>query len=70
MSRSTKPATPATARRPTPTADSISARPAQTPTYEEIAVRAYEIYIARGAQEGRDLEDWYQAENELRLGRQ
>lgn len=37
---------------------------------DQIAVRAYEIFIARGAQDGRDQEDWYQAENELRLGRQ
>jgi len=39
-------------------------------TPELIAVRAYEIFIARGQQDGRDLEDWLQAESELRLGRQ
>jgi NADPH:quinone reductase-like Zn-dependent oxidoreductase len=31
----------------------------------EINVRAYEIYRARGAQPGRELEDWLQAEREL-----
>jgi hypothetical protein len=31
----------------------------------EIRVRAYEIYRARGAQPGRELEDWLQAEREL-----
>jgi hypothetical protein len=31
----------------------------------EIRGRAYEIYLARGAQPGRDLEDWLQAEREL-----
>jgi hypothetical protein len=31
----------------------------------EIRVRAYEIYLARGAQPGCELEDWLQAEREL-----
>jgi Protein of unknown function (DUF2934) len=31
----------------------------------EIRVRAYELYLARGAQPGRELEDWFQAEREL-----
>src|SRR5436190_19870438 len=31
----------------------------------EIRGRAYELYLARGAQPGRDLEDWLQAEREL-----
>jgi len=31
----------------------------------EIRGRAYEIYLARGAQPGRELEDWLQAEREL-----
>ncbi len=35
------------------------------PTQEEIAVRAYEIYIERGATPGQDLDDWLQAEGEL-----
>jgi len=40
------------------------------PTNEQVAVRAYEIYLARGGEDGRDQEDWYQAERELMLGRQ
>jgi hypothetical protein len=36
-----------------------------TPTREEIARRAYEIYVARGRVAGREAEDWYQAEREL-----
>ena len=32
---------------------------------EEVARRAYEIYLARGAQPGHDLEDWLRAEREL-----
>ncbi len=42
----------------------------RTLTYEQIAVRAYEIYLARGGEPGRDQDDWYQAERELILGRQ
>lgn len=30
-----------------------------------IAKRAYELYLLRGAQDGRDVEDWLQAEREL-----
>jgi hypothetical protein len=32
---------------------------------EEIKHRAYEIYLERGEEPGRDLEDWLQAEREL-----
>ncbi|HME90881.1 MAG TPA: DUF2934 domain-containing protein [Myxococcaceae bacterium] len=39
-------------------------------TNEQIAARAYEIYLARGGENGHDVEDWYQAERELKLGRQ
>lgn len=35
------------------------------PTPEEIAVRAYEIFLLRGAVHGRDTDDWLQAEREL-----
>lgn len=35
------------------------------PSHEHIAVRAYEIYIGRGAEHGRDIDDWLQAEREL-----
>ena len=31
----------------------------------EIRTRAYEIYLARGAEPGRELEDWLQAERDL-----
>ena len=40
-------------------------RPAFAPTTEEIAQRAYEIFVARGEQPGHDLDDWLQAESEL-----
>ena len=32
---------------------------------EEIKRRAYEIYLERGEEPGRDLEDWLQSEREL-----
>src|SRR5438034_3601713 len=35
-------------------------------TDEEIAVRAFEIYQAHGATDGSALDDWLQAERELR----
>jgi hypothetical protein len=33
---------------------------------EKIRRRAYEIYLDRGGEPGHDLEDWLQAERELR----
>jgi DUF2934 family protein len=36
------------------------------PTHDEIAFRAYEIYLERGATPGNELEDWTRAECELR----
>jgi Protein of unknown function (DUF2934) len=34
--------------------------------YERIAQRAYELYEQRGHQAGSELEDWLQAEREIR----
>jgi outer membrane protein TolC len=34
-------------------------------TEDRITRRAYEIYEARGREDGRDLDDWLQAEREL-----
>jgi|GEM_PF-2098629 hypothetical protein len=33
---------------------------------EAIAARAYQIYLERGRQDGHDVDDWLQAEYELR----
>jgi len=41
----------------------------RAPTPEEIAKRAHEIWLARGGGPGSDLEDWLQAERELRTER-
>ena len=35
------------------------------PTQEEIALRAYQIYLKRGATPGNELDDWMQAERQL-----
>jgi hypothetical protein len=36
------------------------------PTHDEIANRAYELFLDRGRCDGGDLEDWLAAECELR----
>jgi hypothetical protein len=46
-------------------ADNVLRMPALAPTTEEIARRAYEIFLARGGEPGHDLDDWFQAESEL-----
>jgi outer membrane protein TolC len=33
---------------------------------DELAQRAYELYLARGGEDGRDIDDWLNAERELR----
>ncbi|MCL4742069.1 MAG: DUF2934 domain-containing protein [Phycisphaerales bacterium] len=44
-----------------------SARP--EPTQDEIRRRAYELWIVRGCRDGHELEDWLDAERELRGAR-
>jgi hypothetical protein len=34
-------------------------------SHDEVAQRAYELYQARGGEQGHDLEDWLQAEQEV-----
>jgi hypothetical protein len=36
-----------------------------SPTEEQIEVRAYELYVERGREDGHDLDDWLAAEREL-----
>jgi len=40
----------------------------QTITDDQIAERAYQIYLERGGTEGDPVSDWLQAEQELRGG--
>lgn len=39
---------------------------AAQPTYDEIAQAAYQRYLTRGATDGHDMDDWIEAERELR----
>jgi len=45
---------------------SSPAPPSITLNHADIATRAYELFLAGGAQHGRDLDHWLQAESELR----
>jgi hypothetical protein len=39
---------------------------ASEPSYEAVSIRAFEIWERNGRQPGHDVEDWLQAEHELR----
>jgi hypothetical protein len=67
--------TAATTIKPAPAAQLATAKaeplakkaaPTTAPTREQIAKRAFEIYMGRGQTAGRETEDWAQAERELR----
>jgi hypothetical protein len=49
--------------KPQPALKHTSNRP--TPTHEQIAARAYQLWIARGCGHGNDLGDWFEAERQL-----
>ena len=40
---------------------------APVPTHDDIAMRAYELFLQRGGQHGQDFEDWLAAERELQI---
>jgi len=42
---------------------------AYDPTYDEIAEAAYQRYLQRGGGDGRDFDDWLEAERELKSRR-
>jgi len=44
----------------------VKASASYEPTQEEIGVRAFEIFVSEGCQEGSDLDNWLRAEKELR----
>lgn len=48
-----------------PEVDNDTAPQPVRPTEEQIAVRAYHIYLERGGEEGNPTDDWLQAEREL-----
>jgi hypothetical protein len=50
---------------PSKTAGKSTSPSTRKPTTEEIATRAYYLYLERGGQHGCDQDDWYRAEQEL-----
>src|ERR1043165_7736268 len=48
------------------TASPTSSMTSSTPTHDEIAAQAYQIYLREGCAEGRALDHWLRAEAELR----
>ena len=62
------PAAPKAKRARAPKAEQTPVGPTTTtePTLDDIRRRAYERYLARGAGDGMDFEDWLDAERELR----
>ncbi|RYZ36772.1 MAG: DUF2934 domain-containing protein [Myxococcaceae bacterium] len=64
------PQTPAPKSTPERTQDKTASASTNAPTNEQIARRAFEIYQARGGTHGSSEQDWFQAERELKLGRQ
>ena len=49
-----------------PSAPMTERRPPAPPTQEQIAALAHAIWIDRGCPEGRDLDNWFEAERQLR----
>jgi DUF2934 family protein len=35
-------------------------------TYDDVARRAYDLFLSRGGQHGHDIDDWLEAERQLR----
>jgi hypothetical protein len=67
----TPPATPRPAGTPARTeAKGSGSRGADIPfiSHERIAQRAYDIYAQRGYAPGNPVDDWYEAERQLRAG--
>jgi len=46
--------------------DPQSIRERRSPSHDDVARRAYDLFQARGAEDGRDMDDWLRAERELR----
>jgi Protein of unknown function (DUF2934) len=56
---------PKTKEAPAPKAKTTVVKP--KPTQDQIAARAYEIYLERGAAPGDPMQDWLRAERELAM---
>jgi hypothetical protein len=51
---------------PHPPLVKAAAAAAQLPLEERIEMRAYELYVLRGNESGSEMDDWLQAEDEIR----
>ncbi len=58
-----------TATPPRAVATPLATSPVGKITYEQIAARAYEVYLKRGFGPGDALSDWLEAERQLKAGR-
>jgi hypothetical protein len=47
----------------------VSPEPVPGPSYEEIAARAYVLWLSQGRPDGRERENWIEAEEQLRAER-
>ena len=56
---------PKSTQSPTPKAKKTAVKTPSVPTQEQIAKRAYEIYLERGCTPGDPMQDWLRAEQEL-----
>ena len=54
-----------TAKTPTPIGPSVQTTESTVHLREQIRLRAYQLYVQRGSEHGRDLDDWLQAELEV-----
>lgn len=52
---------------PSTQAETAEPKVADAARHQKIRIRAYEIYLERSEQPGRDLDDWLQAERELTM---
>lgn len=57
--------TPKTTPRSTASDRALKTAPAATASSAAVARRAYDLYVARGREDGHDVDDWLQAEREL-----
>jgi hypothetical protein len=53
-------------QKPASSIPSQHTEPSQLPIEERVRQRAYELYLRRGGQDGTDMDDWLQAEEEIR----
>jgi hypothetical protein len=63
------PAKKSTPKKSAPKKQPAKATAKSEPTKDQIAERAYELFLARGGKHGYHMEDWYRAEKELRSGK-